>query len=383
MDACSVLIVGGGPAGAACAWQLRRASVGAESGADIDVAILDKAKFPRNKVCGGWITLPVFDELGIDPTEYARANVLQPITGFRTCMIGHRETETDYRKPISYGIRRSEFDDYLLKRSNARLIEGTPLSSIERIGDEWLVNGEIKTQLIVGAGGHFCPVARFMGSKSTAESAVAAQETEFEMTPEQRNKCSIRPEIPELYFCSDMRGYGWCFRKGNFINIGLGRLDKHSLGAHIAQFIEFLRRTGKITFDLHSKLFGHAYLLYGKSHRKIVVDGILLVGDAAGMAYSQSGEGIRPAIESGLLAAKAIAEARGKYRRENLERYRQLLTNRFGSLQDDWSTRIGRRLPSPVISSLGRALLATRWFSRHVVLNNWFLRTTEPAFTTQ
>ena len=272
MDACSVLIVGGGPAGAACAWQLRRSGLGADIGADpgasIDVVILDRAKFPRNKVCGGWITLPVFDELGIDPTEYARANVLQPITGFRTCMIGNRETETDYRKPISYGIRRSEFDDYLLKRSNARLIEGTPLSSVERIGDEWLVNGEIKTQLIVGAGGHFCPVARFMGSKSTAESAVAAQETEFEMTPEQRNKCSIRPEIPELYFCSDMRGYGWCFRKGNFINIGLGRLDKHSLGAHIAQFIEFLRRTGKITFDLHSKLFGHAYLLYGKSNRR-------------------------------------------------------------------------------------------------------------------
>ncbi len=146
-------------AGTSCAWQLRRAGV--------DVAILDKSTFPRNKVCGGWITLPVFDELEIDATEYARTNVLQPITGFRTSMIGDRETETDYGKPISYGIRRSEFDDYLLKRSNARLIEGTALSSVERNGDEWLVNGQIKTQLIVGAGGHFCPVARFMGSKST------------------------------------------------------------------------------------------------------------------------------------------------------------------------------------------------------------------------
>jgi menaquinone-9 beta-reductase len=374
MDACGVLIVGGGPAGAACAWQLQR------SGVHLDVAILDKATFPRNKVCGGWITLPVFDELGIDATEYARSNVLQLITGFRTCMIGDRETETDYRKPISYGIRRSEFDDYLLKRSNARLIEGTALSSIERIGDEWLVNGQIKTQLIVGAGGHFCPVARFMGPRSTVENAVAAQETEFEMNSEQQSGCSIRPEIPELYFCSDLRGYGWCFRKGNFINIGLGRLDKHSLGTHIAAFIEFLRRTKKITFDLQSKLFGHAYLLYGKSNRKIVDDGILLIGDAAGMAYAQSGEGIRPAIESGLLAAKVIAEARGVYRRENLEHYREALTARFGTLQDDWSTRIGRRLPAPLMSSLGRALLATKWFSRQVVLNNWFLRSGEPTF---
>jgi len=374
MDACGVLIVGGGPAGAACAWQLQR------SGVHLDVTVLDKATFPRNKVCGGWITLPVFDELEIDPAEYVQGRILQPITGFRTCMIGDRETETNYRKPISYGIRRSEFDDYLLKRSNARLIEGAALSSIERIGDEWLVNGQIKTRLIVGAGGHFCPVARFMGSKSTVESVVAAQEIEFEMNPEQRDKCSICPEIPELYFCSDLKGYGWCFRKNNFINIGLGRLDKHSLGTHIAAFLEFLRRTGKITFDLQSKLFGHAYLLYGKSRRKIVDDGILLIGDAAGMAYSQSGEGIRPAIESGLLAAKAIAEARGTYRRENLERYRNLLTNRFGALQDDWSTRIGRRLPSPLLSFLGRALLATKWFSRRIVLDNWFLRTHEPAF---
>jgi flavin-dependent dehydrogenase len=374
MDACGVLIVGGGPAGAACAWQLQR------SGVDLDVTVLDKATFPRNKVCGGWITLPVFDELEINPAEYAQAGILQPITGFRTSVIGDRETETDYRKPISYGIRRCEFDDYLLKRSNARLNEGSALSSVERVGDEWLVNGQIKTRLIVGAGGHFCPVARFMGAKSTVESVVAAQETEFEMTSEQQNGCSIRPEIPELYFCSDMRGYGWCFRKGNFINIGLGRLDKHSLGTHIAAFLEFLRRTKKITFDLHSKLFGHAYLLYGKSNRKTVDDGILLIGDAAGMAYAQSGEGIRPAIESGLLAAKAIAEARGIYRREKLERYRKLLTNRFGTLQDDWSTRIGRRLPAPLMSSLGRALLATKWFSRHIVLDNWFLRSGEPAF---
>src|SRR6202008_4943121 len=101
---------------------------------------------------------------------------------------------------------------------------------------------------------------------------------------------------------------------------------------------------------------------------------------AAGMASVQRGEGIRPAIESGLLAAKAIAEARGIYRRENLEPYREALTARFGTLQDDWSTRIGRRLPAPLMSSLGRALLATKWFSRRVVLDNWFLRTHEPAF---
>ena len=76
MDACDVLIVGGGPAGSSCAWKLRNSG--------LRVAILDRQTFPRDKVCGGWITPAVLDELEIDATEYARGRVLQPITGFKT-----------------------------------------------------------------------------------------------------------------------------------------------------------------------------------------------------------------------------------------------------------------------------------------------------------
>ncbi len=66
---------------------------------------------------------------------------------------------------------------------------------------------------------------------------------------------------------------------------------------------------------------GHAYLLFRESKRTLLNDGILLVGDAAGLAYSQSGEGILPAIESGLLAAEAIVAADGNYSAGKLERY--------------------------------------------------------------
>jgi geranylgeranyl reductase family protein len=372
MDACDVLIFGAGPAGSSCAWKLRRSG--------INVALLDRDTFPRNKVCGGWITLPVLAELEIAPAAYAPGRTLQPITGFKTSVIGEREIENDYGHTISYGIRRYEFDDYLLKRSEARVIQGATLASLERSGENWIVNEQIRARLIVGAGGHFCPVARFMGTKATGESVVAAQEAEFEMTPEQRDNCSIRPEIPELFFCSDLKGYGWCFRKNDYLNVGLGRLDRHSLGSHMHAFIDFLRRSGKVTFDLPSKLFGHAYLLYGRTTREIVADSMLLIGDAAGMAYAQSGEGIRPAVESGLLAAKAILAAKGDYSRESLEPYRAMLTTRFGSLKPDWPTRIGSHLPAQLISTLGRALLATNWFSRSIVLDSWFLRTNEPAF---
>ena len=122
-----------------------------------------------------------------------------------------------------------------------------------------------------------------------------------------------------------MKGYGWCFRKENFLNIGLGRLDAHALPQHVSSFLEFLKCKRKVGVDLPVSLPGHAYLLYRYNQRRIVGGGVLLIGDAAGLAYSQSGEGIRPAIESGLLAADAIISAKGDYGERRLNTYRDCL----------------------------------------------------------
>jgi flavin-dependent dehydrogenase len=371
MDTCDVLIVGGGPAGSSCAWRLR--------GSGLDVVVLDKQVFPRDKVCGGWITPAVLSELEIDACEYAQRRVLQPITGFRTGCIGGEMIETTYGATVSYGIRRREFDEYLLRRSGARLVEGVDLKTLERHDDEWIANGGLWARLVVGAGGHFCPVARLTGAKSTGESAVVAQEVEFEMDEQQRAGCAVSPEVPELYFCADFKGYGWCFRKQNFLNVGLGRMDQHRLSEHVAAFLRFLKSTGRLGFEIPQAFLGHAYLLHDASTRKIAEDGMLLIGDAAGLAYSQSGEGIRPAIESGLLAAKVILAAHGKYDRGALQLYRQLLTTRFGASSEHWATNIGRHLPSRLIQLLGTRLLGMRWFARDVVINRWFLHAGLPT----
>jgi menaquinone-9 beta-reductase len=373
MESLGILIVGAGPAGSSCAWALRRAG--------LNPTILDKNSFPRDKICGGWITPAVLAELQIDPADYSRARTLQPITGFRTSSMGGPEVETRYGRPISFGIRRCEFDDYLLKRSGARIVQDVPLKSLERSGNRWIVNGEYEADLVIGAGGHFCPVARALNKENGKDVAVVAQEIEFEMTPAQRESCSVDPEIPELFFCRDMKGYGWCFRKGNFLNVGLGRLDSHALPTHVAEFEHFLNRSGKVRFELPASLPGHAYLLYANTKRNIVADGALLIGDAAGLAYSQSGEGIRPAVESGLLAAKAIIAAQGQYNRASLQPYRTALENRFGKNEEDWTTRIGRRLPAQLMNNFAKALLASGWFSRHIVLDRWFLHRHEPALS--
>jgi len=342
----------------------------------MSVVVLDQAPFPRDKVCAGWITPAVVRALQLDTTDYARERVLQPITAFRTGLIHGSGLETRYPDTVSFGIRRREFDDYLLQRSGARTQLGQALKSLDRSGGLWTVNGAIKTPLLIGAGGHFCPVARFLGAKLGAtEAAVTAKEIEFEMSPEQRADCRVRADTPELYFCRDLKGYGWCFRKGGYLNIGLGREGNQGLSEAIGDFCDFLRERGRIPGNIPDRFHGHAYLQYGRSRRKLLDDGVLLVGDAAGLAYPESGEGIRPAVESALIAAAAVVEAGGDYRRQTLETYAGRLRARFGSV----SAKAGGTVPELLRSVLASALLGSHWFTRRVVLDRWFLRAHHPG----
>ncbi|HMF91489.1 MAG TPA: NAD(P)/FAD-dependent oxidoreductase [Candidatus Angelobacter sp.] len=369
MDSCDILIAGGGPAGSSCAWAL------ASSG--LNVMVLDKARFPRDKVCGGWITPQVMQALAIDPDDYAQGRTLQPITGFRISSMGGHEVEVPFHQTVSYGIRRCEFDQYLLRRCGARVREGVALTGIERSGEGWLVNGEIKARLLVGAGGHFCPVARVLAN-GHKEEPVVAQEIEFAMTPDQAAQCGVHGEVPELFFSRDLKGYGWVFRKDNVLNVGLGRLDQRALPEHVGGFVRWLRASGKAPFDLPGRPCGHAYLLLGYSPRLLVADGALLIGDAAGLAYAPSGEGIRTAVESGLLAAQAIAQAGGAYRREQLQVYSALLESRFHT-KPGQGQPLSWRLPQKVRNFAARLLLKSEFFCRHTVMERWFLHRHEPA----
>lgn len=369
MITCDVLIIGGGPSGSSCALKLRQGG--------LDVLVLDKAEFPRDKVCAGWITPAVIEESGLDLADYRSSRVLQPITGFRTSLLGGREVATSYNHPVSYGIRRCEFDHYLLSRCGARLHLGRSLRKMERMGRSWEVNGEIRAPLVVGAGGHFCPVARqFASTGEAADPAVLAQEIEFEMTPQQADECPIVGEIPELFFYPDLKGYGWCFRKGNHLNIGVGREGERNLSAYREEFCEFLRSRGRVPFEFAGKFQGHAYRLYRQTERVVSEDGVLLIGDSAGLAYSQSGEGIRPAVESGLLAAEAILEARGTYGSEFRKQLHSRMTARFG--RRNASSGILSLVPEKCVQSVAGLLLTNTWFTRHVLIDCWFLHRHQP-----
>jgi flavin-dependent dehydrogenase len=368
MVSCDVLIVGGGPAGSSCAWKLVQAG--------LDVVVLDRKTFPRDKPCAGWVTPAVFEELHLDPNEYRPGRVLEPITAFCTGLMGGAELETAYGHTISYGVRRCEFDHFLLERSRARLRLGESLKSLQRTGDGWLANGAVRARMVVGAGGHFCPVARLLGARlGRGEPAVAAQEIEVELSEQQLRACPVRPGVPYMIFCADLRGYGWYYRKGKFLNVGLGREADDGLGEHVKAFCAVLKREGKIPGDVVEQFCGHAYLLYPRAGRRLVDDGVVLVGDAAGMAYSPSGEGIRPAVESGLLAADVILAAGGDYALARLEPYRARLAARFGKRP---ARTLAYRAPGWLKRRLAGWLMARRWFSRRVLVERWLLHLDEP-----
>ena len=359
MERADVLIVGGGPAGSSCAAALVAAGR--------DVLVLDRHAFPRDKPCAGWITPEAVSRLRLPLDEYGATHTLQPISSFRVGRIGGRAVDVDYDEPVSYGIRRREFDTELLRRSRARTCLGAAVTDVRREGRDWVVNGRFGAPVLVGAGGHFCPVARRLAPAGRDE-PVVAQEIEFRLEGPALDGCPVRPERPELYFSPDLLGYGWCFRKGDYLNVGLGRRDRLGLPQHVEAFLAWLEDSGRLPHPPRSGWKGHAYLVREATARRVAADGVLLVGDAAGLAAAASGEGILPAIVSGQLAAETILEANGAWDDARLARvHEQRLSEELGT-----PPRPGRP-PGRLKASAGAFLLATSWFARHLVLDRWFL----------
>ena len=358
MRSCDALVVGGGPAGSSCARALRLAGW--------NVIVIDRARFPRDKVCGGWVTPGVFRALDLEPAEYrATGFVLQAITGFRTSVLGQSPVETTYRRIVSYAIRRCEFDNFLLRRAQVCVLDNRPLATLRRTRDRWIINEEIQAPVLVGAGGHFCPVARQLQGERDRLDPVIAKEAEFLLDAEES---SVDHEMPELFFCRDLEGYGWCVRKGDYLNVGIGRRAHEDFADHVRDFTGFLTSTGRVGPSSTITWRGHAYHARGAGVRPLVASGMLIVGDAAGLAYPESGEGIRPAVESGILAARTLTAADGRFSRDALRPYETAMHR---------AHRRSVATPGPlipIVKAAGRTLLRSRAFTRHVMLDRWFLR---------
>jgi geranylgeranyl reductase family protein len=355
---CDALIVGGGPGGSTAARLLRRAGW--------DVVVADRARFPRDKVCAGWLTSAVFPLLDLTPAEYRSTGLtLQEITAFRTGVMGGRQVETRYPRVVSYAIRRCEFDTFLLQRAGVRVLDDTFVRTLRRDRGRWIVNEAIESAVVIGAGGHFCPVARHLRGGVEDQPPIVAKEAEF---PLSEKRTQVSASMPELFFCRDLQGYAWCVRKGDYLNVGIGRRGNRDFGEYVKGFAAFLEKQGIVADVSDVRWHGHAYLGSGVGTRSVIGPGLLLIGDAAGLAYPESGEGIRPAVESGRLAAEVLIAAGGLHTIEDLQPYSEAIRSLHPPAREN---------PAPVrtaLAAVGRALLSSRAFTRHVVLDRWFLR---------
>jgi geranylgeranyl reductase family protein len=359
MTRADAVIVGGGPAGSTCARVLRRAGW--------DVVIIDRARFPRDKVCAGWLTPAVFSALELSPEEYrATGLTLQNISAFRTGVMGGAMIDTLYERVVSYGILRREFDQFLLRRAAVRVIDGTPVETLRRTDSTWVVNERIEAPVLIGAGGHFCPVGRHLRGGADTTQPIVAKEAEFLSG----RRADAAGNAPSLFFCRDLEGYGWCIPKGEYLNVGMGRRNSRDFNTHVGEFIAFLKTRGIEADGGNIRWHGHAYFAAGAGGRPLIGPGVLLVGDAAGLAYPESGEGIRPSIESGALAAGTLTAAQGRYGIDDLRPYEEAIR----AIHPPVPARPA--MTRALSAFLGPLLLKSPAFSRHVLLDRWFLRST-------
>ncbi|MBN1482762.1 NAD(P)/FAD-dependent oxidoreductase [candidate division KSB1 bacterium] len=291
-----VVIVGGGPAGSSCAWTLKQAGM--------DVRILDKQQFPRHKLCAGWITPKVWRLLKVHPREYPHG-----LTRFDTLhfYIRSRHIPLPTRQ---YAIRRYEFDDWLLQRAGVSVI-CHKVHTIIRDGEFFIIDGQFRCRYLVGAGGSSCPVYRTFFRDihpRTKQAQITTLEQEFKYRWHDSN-CHL------WFFEQELPGYSWYVpKKGGYLNIGIGaKVDGLSargetLHYHWNLFAEKLRGRGLVRDTLLTPK-GYTYFLRQKT-ATYQMNNAFIIGDAAGLATLDMGEGIGPAVHSGLRVARAISSAK-------------------------------------------------------------------------
>lgn len=292
MQVADAIVVGGGPAGSTCAWKLRDAG--------LDVLVLDRAAFPRTKLCAGWVTPEALADLELDPDDY-------PFS-FMTFDELHLHWKLVTAKPASrqHSIRRYEFDDFLLGRSGARVLQHK-VRAIHRDHGDYVVDDEFRCKYLVGAGGTACPVYRTFFQQHNPRSdrlQTATYEHEFAYNWED-------PACHLWFFDDGLPGYAWYVPKANgYVNVGLGgmatqlKARQGHLRDYWSKFVGRLRDRGLVSYDEYSPT-GYSYYLRDGSN-VVRIDNACIVGDAVGLATRDMCEGIGPAVRSGLLAADAI-----------------------------------------------------------------------------
>jgi len=289
-----VIVVGAGPAGSTAAREC--ASRG------LSVLLLDKAAFPRDKPCGGGVTVRAADLLPFEITPV----VERVVSGVHLTLRQSRGLTRHSSKELMYLTQRRRLDAFLVERAlsaGATLRERAAVREVERYPSRVVVRTNDETyegSALVAADGANGQTARLAGIevKFWHQVALEANVTPPSGVPERWR------DMVGLDIGGVPGGFGWIFPKGDHLNIGIG--GWWYVGARLREGLDRLVRFyGFDSSDLWG-LQGHR-LPIRRSTSPLAEGNVLLVGDAAGLIDPIVDEGIFAAIWSGRAAAHHLA----------------------------------------------------------------------------
>jgi menaquinone-9 beta-reductase len=344
-DRADVIIVGAGPAGSSAAYHLATAG--------LDVLVIEKTSFPREKVCGDGLTpraVKALTSMGISVTE---GDGWLPNKGLRIIGGGGR-IELDWPDLSSFpGIgtvrTRTDFDEMLARhaqKAGARLLENVTVTGAvtDRAGRvtgvttreaaPGAVKGNAHRQagaraqrkaqgpernfaapLVIAADGNSSRLSVAMGLHTRPDRPLGVAVRTYYRTP--RHDDDYLEAWLDLWDGKDLLpGYGWIFGMGDGTsNVGLGLLNtSESFGnidyrALLGRWLGAMPAEWGLTEDNRTQPVRGAALPMGFNRTPHYARGVLLAGDAGGMVNPFNGEGIAYAMESGELAARTVVQA--------------------------------------------------------------------------
>jgi len=346
-----VIVVGAGPAGATTAFYL------AQSG--LDVLLLEKSRFPREKVCGDGLTpraVKTLVGMGISVSEqdgWVRNK------GLRVIGAGKR-LELPWPELASYpgyGLVRTrlDLDETLARRAQqagARLLEGVTVTGPVRDERDGRITGvaakaadggserTYRARVVVAADGNSSRLSVAMGLRKRDDRPLGVAVRTYYRT--HRHDDDYLESWLDLWDGDRLLpGYGWIFGMGDGTsNVGLGLLntsiafgntDYHAL---LRKWLKGMPAEWGFTEENRTQPIRGAALPMGFNRTPHYHQGLLLVGDAGGMVNPFNGEGIAYAMESGEILARTIVQALARSRRAETERvlagYPHALSQAYG-----------------------------------------------------
>jgi len=333
-----VAVVGAGPAGSTAAKYLAEKR--------INVVLLDKNKFPRDKPCGGGLPSHVWKRFPYVKTE----DIIESYSYSGCAYSPSLKYKAVLKKddPIVGMVLREKFDNKLVEFAldkGADLIDGETVKNIKILKDKARLilddKKEIDAEIVVGADGVWSIIADKLGlAPPKGRTIGVCMFQEYDLGEETVNRFFGNEKMCFIHLrFQDMMGYGWVFPKKQHLNIGVGRIrpdveqskSKTSLSTIYKEYIKTLKKTNIIPGDLTvGKCKGGALPI--APLKKTYSDRVLLCGDAAGFLNPLSGEGIYYAMSSGQIAADVIAESleKGDNSEIFLSSYQTRWMNDFG-----------------------------------------------------